>query len=76
VRSANADVRERLTKGNREYEVRFGYTFIICATGKSAEEMLVRLEQRLTNDPAQELRVAADEQRKITRLRLSKLLAD
>ena len=66
------DVRVRLAAGNRAYEKRFGYTFIVCATNKSAEEMLAILEQRLHNEPADELQIAADEQRKITELRLNK----
>src|SRR5262245_37823029 len=72
--SAPQDVIERLAAGNRAYEARFGYIFIVCATGKSAGEMLTILEQRLTNDPDEELHIAAEEQRKITRLRLAKLL--
>jgi len=63
-----------LAKGNRKYEQRFGFIFIICATGKSSQEMLTSLNQRLQNDRATELRTAAEEQRKITRLRLEKLL--
>ena len=66
--------RDELAAANREYERRFGFIFIVCATGKSAEEMLALLRARLGNDPARELRVAAEEQRKITRLRLQKLL--
>jgi 2-oxo-4-hydroxy-4-carboxy-5-ureidoimidazoline decarboxylase len=65
-----------LADGNRRYEERFGYIFIVCATGKSAEEMRALLEQRLDNDPELELRVAAEEQMKITRLRLLKLLEE
>ena len=76
VRSATVDVRQRLTAANREYEDRFGYIFIVCATGKSAIEMLALLERRRAHDPEVELTVAAEEQRKITRLRLVKLLAD
>lgn len=74
--SADDDVVERLAAGNRRYEERFGYLFIVCATGKSAAEMLAILERRLPHDPATELAVAAAEQRKITQLRLEKLLAD
>ena len=59
---------------NRAYQEKFGWIFIICATGKSAEEMRNQLEQRLGNDPAAEIRIAAHEQAKITRLRLQKLL--
>jgi OHCU decarboxylase len=75
TRSANDEQRARLVAQNREYEARFGHIFIVCAAGKSAGEMLALLTERLTNQPAQELRVAAEEQRKITRLRLAKLLA-
>jgi allantoicase len=64
-----------LAAANREYESRFDHIFIVCATGKSAEEMLGLLRARLDNDPETELRVAAEEQRKITNLRLEKLLA-
>jgi 2-oxo-4-hydroxy-4-carboxy-5-ureidoimidazoline decarboxylase len=70
---AGADVRRELAEGNREYEQRFGHIYLVCATGKSAEEMLALLRQRLTNDPAAELTVAAAEQAKITRLRLERM---
>jgi len=75
VEQARDDVREELAAANREYEQRFGYIFIVFATGKSAEEMLALARERLRNDPDIELRIAAEEQRKITRLRLDKLLA-
>ncbi len=71
---AAANTIAALADGNREYEHRFGFIFIICATGKSSEEMLANLKMRLQNDAATELRLAAEEQRKITRLRLEKLL--
>jgi hydroxyisourate hydrolase len=74
ARLADADARRRLAEGNRQYEARFGYIFIVCATGKSVEQMLEMLEARLKNDPHEELRIAAEEQRQITRLRLGKLL--
>jgi OHCU decarboxylase len=74
VRTARDAVRDRLGEGNRDYEARFGYIFIACATGRSAEEMLAMLEQRLTNHPDDELWIAAEEQRKITRLRIAKLV--
>jgi len=76
ARTASGDVSERLAAGNRAYEARFGYIFIICATGKSAGEMLAALEQRLTHTPDEELPIAAEEQRLITRLRLTKLVDD
>ncbi len=71
--AAGADTRQALLEGNREYERRFGHIYLVCATGKSAEEMLALLRERMSNDPATELRVAAGEQAKITRLRLEKL---
>src|SRR4029079_4997789 len=66
VSSASADLLARLAEANSEYEARFGFIFIVCATGKSADEMLGLLQRRLDNDPAIEVRIAADEQRKIT----------
>ena len=74
VAGAPEATRRRLAKANREYEARFGYIFIICATGLTAAEMLEALERRLGHPPDEELRAAAEEQRKITRLRLAKLL--
>lgn len=66
-------VRDALAESNRLYEEKFGYIFIVCATGKSAEEMLAVCRQRLTNDADTELRIAADEQSKITEIRLRKV---
>jgi len=76
VAGAADATRQRLAEANRHYEARFGYIFIVCATGKTAAEMLALLERRLQHDPGAELRIAADEQMKITQLRLTKLLAD
>jgi allantoicase len=75
TRSATAGTMTALAEGNAEYERRFGHIYIVCATGKSADEMLEILRSRLSNDPAAELQVAAEEQRKITRIRLGKMLA-
>jgi OHCU decarboxylase len=72
--SAGDDVAAALAEGNRAYEQRFGHLYIVCATGKTADEMLAILRARLANDPATELRAAAAEQAEITRLRLEKLL--
>jgi OHCU decarboxylase len=63
-----------LVEGNLAYERRFGHVFLISASGRKAEELLAALHDRIDNDPEVELRVAAAEQRKITRLRLEKLL--
>jgi OHCU decarboxylase len=62
-----------LAEANRAYEQRFGHVFIVSAAGKTAPEMLALLRDRLTNDPDTELRIAAGEQRRITRLRLERL---
>ena len=75
VEGADRSVLERLHAGNEAYEARFGHIFIVCATGKSAAEMLAMLEARMKNDPKDEIHIAAAEQNKITRLRLKKLLA-
>jgi OHCU decarboxylase len=74
ARDASDETRAALAEANREYEARFGFIFIVCATGKSAEEMLALLRERLNNDAEAELRVAADEQWRITELRLRKFL--
>lgn len=70
VDDAPDDVLEALAEGNREYFERFGYIFIVCATGLTAGEMLARLRARLANDPAAEILVAAREHARITELRL------
>lgn len=75
VDTAGEEVLQALAAANRRYEQTFGYLFIVCASGKSAEEMLGILEQRLASLPGDELRTAAAEQRKITELRLQKLVA-
>ena len=71
---ASPETLANLADANRDYEDRFGHVFIVCASGKNAAEMLRLLESRLGNDPRTELGIAAEEQRKITRLRLQKLL--
>ncbi|MDD9811121.1 MAG: 2-oxo-4-hydroxy-4-carboxy-5-ureidoimidazoline decarboxylase [Gammaproteobacteria bacterium] len=73
VANASAQTRAALAHLNRDYRQRFGFIFIICASGLSADAMLVQLRVRLKNSRAQELANAAEEQRKITRLRLRKL---
>ena len=77
ARAASADerVKESLADAQREYEARFGHIFLICATGKTAEEILAAARARLGNDRETELRVAAEEQRQITRLRLLKAVS-
>ncbi len=74
VTDAAAETKAALAARNQEYEQRFGFIFIVCASGKTSEEMLAILSQRLRNESQTELRVAAEEQRKITRLRLEKLI--
>jgi 2-oxo-4-hydroxy-4-carboxy-5-ureidoimidazoline decarboxylase len=73
VAGASDAVLAALEEHNRAYEARFGYIFIVCATGRSAEEMLVLLRERLRNEPDQEIRVAAQEQARITAIRLGSL---
>ena len=70
VAGAAAGVLDALAEGNRAYEARFGYIFIVCATGKRAEEMLGMLQTRLRHGPDKEIRIAAEEQARITALRL------
>ena len=72
---SSAEALDALAAANRDYYDKFGHVFLICATGKTSDEILQQLQLRLRNDPDTELRTAAEEQRKITRLRLEKLLA-
>jgi OHCU decarboxylase len=76
MQSAVASTQNELAAINRSYENRFGHIYIVCASGKSAEELLAIARSRLSNDAEAELRVAAEEQRKITQLRLKKLFGD
>ena len=75
VNSASLKTLERLAENNALYENKFGFIFIVCATGKSADEMLNLLEARINNDRATELKIASQEQLKITLLRLQKLIS-
>src|SRR5690349_16648658 len=74
VSSASQNTVDSLASLNRAYAEKFGFIFIICATGKTSEEMLASLKQRIEHDSETELRLAAAEQAKITQLRLKKLL--
>jgi OHCU decarboxylase len=74
TRNSDRETMLTLADANQEYATRFGYIFIVCATGKTAAEMLEILQNRLHNQPQDELRIAADEQGKITELRLRKLV--
>lgn len=74
VAGAGKDVLLALREENGAYERRFGHVYLVCATGRSAAELLADVQQRLGNDPDTELRLAAGEQAKITRLRLEKLV--
>ena len=73
---AQAQVLAELAEKNREYEAKHGFIFIVCASGRSADAMLADLRARLGTDRASELRTAAEEQAKITRLRLANLLQE
>jgi 2-oxo-4-hydroxy-4-carboxy-5-ureidoimidazoline decarboxylase len=72
--SEDDETRLALAEGNRRYEEKFGRIFIVCASGKTAAEMLATFEARMKNDPATELRETAEQQRLITELRLHRWL--
>ena len=74
VASADDAIKHELARVNAEYERRFGYIYIVCAAGKAATELLAIAKNRLRHDPAEELPIAAEEQRKIMQLRLARLL--
>lgn len=74
IQTAPESTLEELKKYNDQYENKFGYIFIVCATGKTASEMLTMIKERIENDDESELRNAAREQSTITRIRLEKLL--
>lgn len=74
VASAEAKTLDALAQGNQDYENRFGYIYLICATGKSAAEMLLMLQERMKNDPDTEIKVAAQQQELINQIRLEKML--
>lgn len=73
IQKASGKSLELLAEGNKRYEEKFGYIFIVCASGKSVDEMLEILNRRLKNEPEEEIKIAMDEQNKIIRLRLEKL---
>ncbi len=75
AQKAAPGVLSALAVANRAYAEKFGFVFLICAAGKTSEEILQSLQQRMPNDPETEMRIAAEEQQKITRLRLEKLLS-
>ena len=74
AKEASMETLTELAKYNEDYEKKFGYIFIVCATGKSADEMLSIIKNRIQNDPETEIKIAMEEQNKITKLRLEKLL--
>jgi len=74
VNTATENTLQSLSQGNKDYKEKFGFIFIVCASGKSADEMLALLLERLPNSREEELKNAAEEQRKITHIRLDKLL--
>ncbi|WP_063017458.1 2-oxo-4-hydroxy-4-carboxy-5-ureidoimidazoline decarboxylase [Nocardia niwae] len=76
VAAADEAVRAALGEGNRAYEERFGHIYLVCASGKSGEELLALLTARLRNDPETERRVVRTELGKINRIRLHALLAE
>jgi 2-oxo-4-hydroxy-4-carboxy-5-ureidoimidazoline decarboxylase len=76
VATAEADVLTALAEGNREYEERFGHVYLVCAAGRSAEDLLATLRARLGNDPATERAVALRELAAINRLRIDRLVEE
>lgn len=76
VSTATTSTQSELAAVNERYEQRFGFIYIVCAAGRSADELLSLAHARINNDPEAELRIAADEQRKITTLRLRKLITE
>ncbi len=72
---SDEDAKTKLAAGNHAYEAKFGRIFIVCATGKTAHEMLGMLDRRMHNTPEAELQAAAEQQREITHIRLQKWLA-
>ncbi|MCC8928455.1 2-oxo-4-hydroxy-4-carboxy-5-ureidoimidazoline decarboxylase [Rhodococcus sp. BGS-1C] len=74
VQRAGSDLLTELAAANRKYEDQFGHVYLVCATGRSAEELLAILEERLGNDPETERRVLRVELAKINRIRLNRLL--
>lgn len=75
VEAAVPHMLDQLARANTEYEEKFGYVFVVCAPGRSAEEIIAAMAGRMRNDPKEEIYTAAGEMNKITRLRLKKLLA-
>jgi 2-oxo-4-hydroxy-4-carboxy-5-ureidoimidazoline decarboxylase len=76
VAAADAMARRALAEANREYEQRFGWIYIVCASGRGPEELLENIRGRMANAPEQELAIAAGEQERITRQRLGRLFSD
>lgn len=76
VGDAGADIRAELVARNREYEDKFGYVYLVCASGRSADELLAILVERLHNDPDTERRVMRNELAKINRPRLQRMLSE
>ena len=75
MQNANIKMIEEFAGENRKYQDKFGFIFIVCATGKSAEQMLLLFQQRLLNSYEDEIKIAMEEQNKITHIRLEKLLS-
>jgi 2-oxo-4-hydroxy-4-carboxy-5-ureidoimidazoline decarboxylase len=73
VNYASIETLKELAEYNKKYEKKFGFIFIVCATGKTADEMLALIKERINNNYDKELRIAMGEQNKITKLRLEKL---
>ncbi|MBX7046263.1 MAG: 2-oxo-4-hydroxy-4-carboxy-5-ureidoimidazoline decarboxylase [Ignavibacteria bacterium] len=73
VNHASMETLKELAEYNQRYEAKFGFIFIVCATGKTADEMLALIKERINNDYNTEIKIAMGEQNKITKIRLEKL---
>lgn len=76
AQQGSPEVLAEIAAHNEEYEKRHGFTYIVCASGKTADELLALLKQRISNSTLDEIREAAEQQRQITRIRLDKWLAE
>jgi OHCU decarboxylase len=74
MNEADRQVRDSFAEANRLYQDKFGFIFIVCATGRTADEMLALCRARLNNSVQTELQIAAEQQQRITEIRLTKLL--
>jgi 2-oxo-4-hydroxy-4-carboxy-5-ureidoimidazoline decarboxylase len=75
VGHAGKNILDKLSTANKDYENKFGYVYIVSATGKNAVEILSNLQERLKNEPEKEMHISSAEQNKITHIRIDKLIS-